>query len=131
MTNPSYEQYPRPSGPVGPSSWEQPAFVATADVTSPVAAEALEVVPDESERQLILRPTRTNYRRAVRSWAVISLVCGLLAVALMLTGVATELTGVVAAAFVVGALGLIGVFETLASVAKGVRARAGTPEDNG
>ena len=131
VTSPSYEQYPRPSGPVGPSSWEQPAFVATADPTPPAAGEALEVVPDESDRQLILRPTRTNYRRAVRSWALITLVCGVLAVALLLAGVVTQLTGLVAAAFVIGALSLIGAFETLASVAKGVRARAGSPEDNG
>jgi hypothetical protein len=116
---------------VGPSSWEQPAFVATAEATVPAAGEALEVVPEESEHQLVLRPTRTNYRRAVRSWALISLVCSLLAVALMLTGVTTQLTGLVAAALVVGALALIGVFETLASIAKGVRARAGTREDNG
>ncbi len=131
VTSPSYEQYPRPSGPVGPSSWEQPAFVATAEATPPAADRALEVVPEEAEQQLVLRPTRTNYRRAVRSWALISLVCGVLAVALMLAGVVTQLTGLVAASFVVGTLALIGVFETLASVAKGVRARAGTPEDNG
>lgn len=96
-----------------------------------VTGDAVEVVPDESEQQLVLRPTRTNYRRAVRSWSLISLVCGLLAVALTLTSFATQVTGLLAAALVIGSLSLIGIFETLASMAKGVRARAGTPEDNG
>jgi hypothetical protein len=105
--------------------------VATAEPSASAPDTASEEHLDESEPQLVLRPTRTNYRRAVRSWAQIALVCAVLAVALVLAGVTTQLTGLVAAAFVLGAGALIGVFETFASVAKGVRARAGTPEDNG
>lgn len=101
------------------------------EATRPANAEALEVVPDEAEQGLVVRPTRTNYRRAARSWALISLVSGLLAVALMLAALTTQLTGLVAASLVVGTIALIGIFETLASVAKGVRARAGTREHNG
>lgn len=116
---------------MGPLSWEQPAFVATSDEVTPAAGEAVEVVPDETEQQIVLRPTRANYRRAVRSWALISLVSGVLGVALALTALTTQVTGLLAAALVVGSLCVIGVFEVLASLAKGVRARAGAHEDNG
>ncbi len=116
---------------MGPLSWEQPEFVATDDAAPPAAEEAVEVVPDESEQQLVLRPTLTNYRRAARSWSLIALVCGVLAVALALTALTTQVMGLLAVAIVIGSLSLIGAFEVLASLAKGVRARAGAHEDNG
>ena len=130
MTNPgSYEQYPRPSVPAGPSSWQQPGFpqVAPAEAPADLVGAAQDVVATTPRRPA----PRTDAWAPPRGWARLAGATGMMTVLFAMSGTASQLWPFFGVAIVSG-------FVTVALGVKAARGaipllsgRPGSPEDNG
>jgi hypothetical protein len=129
MTNPgAYEQYPRPSAPAGPSSWQQPGFpqISPEDAPADVVAAAQELLPATPRPGAL----RTDAWAPPRAWALLAGVTGMLALLFAMSGTATQLWplfGVaIASGFATVALGLKAAREAIPLLS----GRPGSREDN-
>ncbi|MGV8850477.1 MAG: hypothetical protein ACOH16_13155 [Propionibacteriaceae bacterium] len=125
MTNPgAYEQYPRPSVPAGPSSWQQPGFAETVDSPPPSASVA---VPEGPRSASASAPARRELRR----WAGVTLAAVVLSISLSLVAVTTQSTAFFGVAMLV-AMGMgLGLLHVVRAALSLMKQHPGPTEDNG
>jgi hypothetical protein len=121
VTNPgAYEQYPRPSVPAGPSSWQQPGFAETPHPQPPSASVA---VPEG--------PQSAPARRELRRWAGVTLAAVVLSISLSLVAVTTQSTVFFGVAMLV-AMGIgLGLLHVVRAALSLMKHHPGPTEDNG
>ena len=129
MTKPgAYEQYPRPSVPAGPSSWEQPGFAEMAD---PPPSSAIAAPQSALTRKPFHLSTSTPARRELRRWAGATLAAVVLSVGLALVAVTTQNTAFFAVAMLVAMVIGLGLVHVVGAALGLVKQHPGRPEDNG